>query len=77
MGNSCKTINQVALDLAQFKQKRRYFFAKQGRFREKAAVFLEVAVQLSHGRRRHTVGRRAFAEEMRVSAATTCSLANR
>ncbi len=75
--NITKRISQVALDLAQFTQKHRYFFAKQGRFREKAAVFLEVAVRPSHGRRRHAVGRRAFAAEMRISAATTCSLANR
>ena len=77
MGNSSKTISQVALNLAQFTQKHRCFFAKQGRFREKAAVFLEVAVRPSHGRRRYAVGKRAFAAEMRVSAATTCSLANR
>lgn len=51
MGNSSKTISQVALDLAQFTQKHRCFFAKQGRFQEKAAVFLEVAVRLSHGRK--------------------------
>ena len=45
MDNYNKTINQVALNLAQFTQKHRYFFAKQGRFREKAAVFLECAVE--------------------------------
>lgn len=42
MGNSNTTISQVTLDLAQFTQKHRCFFAKQGRSREKAAVFLEV-----------------------------------
>ena len=60
-----------------YTKKHRCFFAKQGKFWEKAAVFLEVAVRLSHGRRRHVVGKRAFAAEMRISAATTCSLANR